>query len=1641
MNTGDDLTFNSGDSGSMKDSDGQLLNKSFRSNNIFTFDPWSECLAIFFSYDFIFTRCPQARVDAWPFIYTRLQQLLTLVDPNEVHEMPRTSILFGSGANSLEKIRRATNERDANLNLWKNYLIGACCLTSGSDRYLYYSDYEKAYMTKSDETNETLCASSISTTASAINVDFTIVESTSKFYATFGTATSLLKMIVPFLKCDCNYFREIVIRGLGRINIEAIRDLVEELYNSYIKELLSDQKRAEKIRRQVKKRDLIRLTIVRIFQFLADQRTLSKRLVDANRKQSHVKYHFHLQQQLDDEKQLRKTFFDFVESVQIYLDQDSIADKQQSELNIQIRLHFSIFLYKLFDSVKEKEKRFNLLPANTRSALFFLCDKWSGRFSLQQHHLLSQTPNQLYSNHNMNISPQSATHQPTNSNILQSTNQSSGLSSLKFNTNQLSTNMFNHSMTLPASILSSDHSNIPNQRSNPNHLYMHQNHYQHHNCYHYYDELELAALKACASLICCDETVDSLLANNGTNNSGSNRLVFTWLSQLLDHANIEMKMLDYCKCTLPNEIYMLAFNVCIQMLEMPALTSSTATHNSKCLLFDWIIQKCFTASQEIADLCYISLAKVYIASALSEKQQVTNIKTTSSNNDKNLNKSIKMHQLLDSHCKSSLLTLILLNIGSSRLNIHEESVRLLRVINKNYLSKKPTNIESKASTLSNTTGTTTTTTNTTTESSPNDSMYYESEQTPIDIINSTLVYSKSKIFISEYLALRNSEFSLEIFCELTSRFEHCSHQHSHQIRKDMLTILVPWLYNIELIDPNVVKTSHIDRGNSSATELVLNNLFYLTCKFGDQYTSEFELIWAVLGSSFVSNIKIICRFLFILVSLATYEMLLNVKRVFGYLSKTCPDRILDELVNELEITDSFSDMITRTEKLPFFRYVQQTQQQQQQTSHSNRLNIRVENELNYSDNENEEDKDSSDDEDENKLLHNNPVINHEAILDESDEDDEDDEEDSYFETSFNEDDDDEAEEINSDDSDCSSKKKHFKYKVNTSSSNKHSINQILNKKTTKKNLIDVPINLQSYVCPLNVLLYHIGHHHNQQTTNNNNMNVNNQLPVIYSYHRNYLHHNHYEHISNLSRSNIALMILTDLFGQDVVDSDYWCLYAPCLFHYCLIGFDNTKQLIGEHAKKLFINLLIVLSMQCGLNALNDQLNEATSAIIDTQSVVFDRKYTNTSLIDSYKSSTNNNATCHYNYNFRSNLSTKVPFDRSNGRSKTVSNVSQVYLSPGIHRLLTNMNSAPVSPTHQLNNGKRADTLNKSDEIVQIAKQSLDYLLRVLVKAKNSPVWPYELITSQNYAKKLPSVTLINDFVTALQQFLQTVCLKHNRHGLNRITEKWSQFALKTALLTSCPHYAGRSLQINRALQHKLSSTSSLLNIIRRLKDTCTDKNESIQGFVVELLLTLKINASLLAADYTSSFSSTHSYTKESTNTTKHKSKSLNTKELKPHSPKKKDSEKRKHKSATAIAKLNSEIEINYRTLPKNKYSKKSKKLSAVYENSLTLSFFDLKWKILRERISKANCRISIPKFHSYFDRPKRNRQQTLNLLVQIFWTAICLLESDYDHEFVLSIEIISEILSQIDLNTGVVGQLLIHKNEFRTSLGKHFYLN
>lgn len=291
-------------------------------------------------------------------------------------------------------------------------------------------------------------------------------------------------MIVPFLKSECNYFREIIIRGLGRINIEGIRDLVEEIL-PLIKE--SNDKR-EKVRR-MKKRDQTRLAIVRIFELMAEQRTLGKRIIDTTQKPKHQLYlqlHQQIQQQhQNNEQQLLKTFHDYVDGIQAYLDQES---EKYSDILIQTRLHFSLFMHKLIDSVPS-ERRGILFAGNTRYNLFYLCDKWSGRFSLMQHQHLTQSQNQ-------------------NSAL----NSSSGAS----NSGILSLSRFNliSGQSVPTSSSATANSMLtgsqqPN-RSHPNQLYFHQNHYHHHKCYHFYEEVELAATKACASLLCCDDTLELL---------------------------------------------------------------------------------------------------------------------------------------------------------------------------------------------------------------------------------------------------------------------------------------------------------------------------------------------------------------------------------------------------------------------------------------------------------------------------------------------------------------------------------------------------------------------------------------------------------------------------------------------------------------------------------------------------------------------------------------------------------------------------------------------------------------------------------------------------------------------------------------------------------------------------------------------------------------------------------------------------------------------------------------------------------------------------------------------------------------------------------------------------------------------------
>lgn len=150
----------------------------------------------------------------------------------------------------------------------------------------------------------------------------------------------------------------------------------------------------------------------------------------------------------------------------------------------------------------------------------------------------------------------------------------------------------------------------------------------------------------------------------------------------------------------------------------------------------------------------------------------------------------------------------------------------------------------------------------------------------------------------------------------------------------------------------------------------------------------------------------------------------------------------------------------------------------------------------------------------------------------------------------------------------------------------------------------------------------------------------------------------------------------------------------------------------------------------------------------------------------------------------------------------------------------------------------------------------------------------------------------------------------------------------------------------------------------------------------------------------------------------------------------------KKAAAAAAATLST---LNQRSVSKYKHQ-------IAYKKSLILSLFKSKWQILQDRMQSNVNYSKAPKCLRYLNGKNNDSEggcttavsinhvakssENLRLLVHLYWTCICLLESDFEHEFVLAIEIIEQIMSKVDLATGVAfnGQLLIHKNEFRTNL-------
>uniref|UniRef100_A0A8C1WE90 Furry homolog, like n=1 Tax=Cyprinus carpio TaxID=7962 RepID=A0A8C1WE90_CYPCA len=207
------------------------------------------------------------------------------------------------------------------------------------------------------------------------------------------------------------------------------------------------------------------------------------------------------------------------------------------------------------------------------------------------------------------------------------------------------------------------------------------------------------------------------------------------------------------------------------------------------------------------------------------------------------------------------------------------------------------------------------------------------------------LYSVSYYQLSEELARTYPELTLPIFSEVSQRIQ-TAHPGGRQV---MLHYLLPWMNNIELVDfkpsarrqeePSSTEEEEESReremmmvnsrrwlrgegwGSPHATTMILNNLMFMTAKYGDEFAwSEIENVWTTLADSWPKNLKIILHFLIGMSGVNSEPSLLPyVKRVVVYLGRDKTMQLLEELMYELDLTDPVSSAVTHMDNPPYYR--------------------------------------------------------------------------------------------------------------------------------------------------------------------------------------------------------------------------------------------------------------------------------------------------------------------------------------------------------------------------------------------------------------------------------------------------------------------------------------------------------------------------------------------------------------------------------------------------------------------------------------------------------------------------------------------------------------------------------------------------
>ncbi|XP_030217243.1 protein furry homolog isoform X3 [Gadus morhua] len=712
-------------------------------------------------------------------------------------------------------------------------------------------------------------------------------------------------------------------------------------------------------------------------------------------------------------------------------------------------------------------------------------------------------------------------------------------------------------------------------------------------------------------------------------------------------------------------------------------------------LFNWAVDRCFTGSYQLASGCFKAIATV-----CGNRNYPCDLIT--------------------------LLNLVLFKASDTSREIYEISMQLMQVLESKLCVYSKRMVEQK----------------------PGNILYGTHGPLPP-------LYSVNLAQLSHQLASMYPELTLPLFSEVSQRFP-TTHPNG---RQTMLSYLLPWLSNMELLDTgllppasspctpdeeqrtraHVLGLSPCLRGNGwgslQATSLVLNNLMFMTAKYGDEVPGpEMENAWNALVSNerWSNNVRVALQFLISLCGVSSDTTLLPyIKKVVVYLCRNNTIQTMEELLFELQQTEPVNPVVLHCDNPPFYRFAASNKGSVSHTGTASSCNTVVVGQENFPDT------------DETKLAR------------------------------------------ESEERARAHNRLESRYSNSSGGSYEDEKTDLLPPyagwvlsvlETNRPKPLPMPVNGGCWAPLVDYLPETI-------------------TP------RGPLH-----------RCNIAVIFMTEMVVDHSVRED-WALHLPLLLHALFLGLDHYRVEVFEHSKRLLLHLLIALSC-------NNNFQVIASVLMLTREISDNKTLT---VKSSYHGDYQASNTPDFLREWQSSPAADSGLcSTSHSSSASLAGGSSTGGSVGHLPLVTpdDLDDLDEHPT---------ETDEKTNKLIEFLATSAWSTVLSLLRAFG-PLWVHEDITPKNPNSK-SSEQLTNFLRHVISVFKESTSDFH-------LEQQLSDVALQTALCSSSRHYAGRSFQVFRALKQPINA-HAVSDLLSRLVEVVGEHGDEVQGYVMEVLLTLE----------------------------------------------------------------------------------------------------------------------------------------------------------------------------------------------------------